>query len=122
MPADLIIPADNQRLFDVILSGPIPPNPAELLLSNRVETLFEYLAGIYDYILIDSAPVGMVSDTFTLDRVAQATIYVVRANMTTFDDINFVNSLANEKRLTKIALVLNGTVSKRGYGYGYSEI
>ncbi|MBD5378915.1 MAG: polysaccharide biosynthesis tyrosine autokinase [Bacteroides sp.] len=121
LPAELIIPADNQRLFDVILSGPIPPNPAELLLSNRVETLFEYLAGIYDYILIDSAPVGMVSDTFTLDRVAQATIYVVRANMTTFDDINFVNSLANEKRLTKIALVLNGTVSKRGYGYGYSE-
>ncbi|MDE5970348.1 MAG: polysaccharide biosynthesis tyrosine autokinase [Muribaculaceae bacterium] len=120
-PADLIIPADDSRLFDVILSGAIPPNPAELLLSNRLDKLFEYLAGIYDYILIDSAPVGMVSDTFTLDRIAQATIYVLRANKTTFDDINFVNSLADEKRLTNIALVLNGTISKKGYGYGYSE-
>ncbi|MDE6352687.1 MAG: polysaccharide biosynthesis tyrosine autokinase [Muribaculaceae bacterium] len=120
-PADLIIPADDSRLFDVILSGAIPPNPAELLLSNRLDKLFEYLAGIYDYILIDSAPVGMVSDTFTLDRIAQATIYVLRANKTTFDDINFANSLADEKRLTNIALVLNGTISKKGYGYGYSE-
>ncbi len=120
-PADMIISGDNKRLFDVILSGAIPPNPAELLLSDRVETLFEYLSSNYDYILIDSAPVGMVSDTFTLDRVAQATIYVVRANKTTFDDINFVNNIADEKRLTNVALVLNGTISRKGYGYGYSE-
>lgn len=119
---DSLIVKDSSRWpFDIILSGPVPPNPAELLLNDRLDSLFGDLSTKYDYIIIDSAPVGMVSDTFTLDRVVQATIYVCRADCTTFDDISFVERLAAENRLKKPAVILNGTKSKRGYGYGYSD-
>lgn len=105
--------------LDIITSGPIPPNPSELLMSARVDNLFSELHSRYDYIIIDSAPVGMVSDTYSLARVSDATIYVCRANHTTFSDIEFVNRLYAEKRLPHIALVLNGTHVRKGYGYGY---
>lgn len=119
---DSLIVKDESKLpFDVILSGPVPPNPAELLLSERLDTLFDELSARYDYIIIDSAPVGMVSDTFTLDRLVQATIFVCRADYTTFDDIRFVNQLVAENRLKNPAVILNGTKSKKGYGYGYSD-
>ena len=105
--------------LDIITSGPVPPNPSELLMSTRVDNLFSELHSRYDYIIIDSAPVGMVSDTYSLARVSDATIYVCRANHTTFSDIEFVNRLYAEKRLPHIALVLNGTHVRKGYGYGY---
>ncbi len=76
---------------------------------------------MYDYIIVDSAPVGMVSDTFALDRVADATVYVCRANYTTTHDIDFVNDIYEEKRLKKLALVVNGTTARKGYGYGYGK-
>jgi capsular exopolysaccharide synthesis family protein len=110
--------ADN---FDVILSGPVPPNPAELLVTDAVDQLFAELRNRYDYILIDSAPVGMVSDTFTLDRISDATVYVCRANYTSFKDIEFVNNIYDQKRLKKIGLVVNGTSARKGYGYGYGH-
>lgn len=107
--------------FDVITSGPIPPNPAELLMTERVNELFDGLRDRYDYVIIDSAPVGMVSDTFTLSRVADATVYVVRANYTTFADIRFADSLYTEKRLPRMSLLINGTKAHSGYGYGYGD-
>lgn len=118
---NIIVREEGKLPFDVILSGPVPPNPAELLLNERLDTLFGELSARYDYILIDSAPIGMVSDTFTLDRLVQATIYVCRADSTTYDDIRFVNRLAVENRLKNPAVILNGTKSKKGYGYGYSD-
>ena len=105
---------------DLIVAGPIPPNPAELLASKRVDDLFAKLRTMYDYIVVDSAPVGMVSDTFTLDRIADATVYVTRINYSTFSDLRFVESIYQDKRLKKLSVVVNGTASKRGYGYGYS--
>lgn len=108
--------ADN---LDVITAGPVPPNPAELLASDAVDKLFAELRGMYDYIIVDSAPVGMVSDTFTLVRISDATIYVCRANHTTIKDLEFVNGVYAQKRLKKMGLVVNGTAAKKGYGYGY---
>ncbi len=107
--------------WDIITSGPVPPNPSELLASSRVDELFDSLRRMYDYIIIDSAPVGMVSDTFTLARISDATAYVCRANYTSIKDIDYVNTLYAESRLKKMALIVNGTESKSGYGYGYGQ-
>lgn len=108
--------ADN---LDVILAGPVPPNPAELLVSDAVDRLFGELRGMYDYIIVDSAPVGMVSDTFTLARISDATVYVCRANYTPLKDFAFINNVYDQKRLKKMGLVVNGTTARKGYGYGY---
>ncbi len=116
---DITVHHPEVKGLDIITSGPVPPNPSELLMSTRVDNLFSELRSRYDYIIIDSAPVGMVSDTYSLARVSDATIYVCRANHTTFSDIEFVNRLYAEKRLPHIALVLNGTHVRKGYGYGY---
>ncbi len=73
---------------------------------------------MYDYIVVDSAPVGMVSDTLTLERISDVTVYVCRVNYTTKQQIKFANSLHDEGRLKKMSLVVNGTSPKQSYGYG----
>jgi len=117
----IIRPLPRVNGLDVIVSGPVPPNPAELLSSKRVDELFDRLRTMYDYIIVDSAPVGVISDTFALSRVSDATIYVCRANYTRKADIQFFNTLYRDKRLNKPALVLNGTAAKQGYGYGSGD-
>ena len=107
--------------LDVIVAGPIPPNPAELLASKNVDNLFAQLRTMYDYIVIDSAPVGMVSDTFTLNRLSNATVYVTRVNYSTMSDLRFIENVYDEKRLNNLSVVVNGTPSKKGYGYGYGR-
>lgn len=119
---DLIIKNGISENLDVILAGPVPPNPAELLASVAVDNLFAELRGMYDYIIVDSAPVGMVSDTFTLARISDATVYVCRANYTSFKDIEFINSIYAQQRLKKMGLVVNGTATRKGYGYGYGHV
>lgn len=118
---DIIIKEPIQKNLDIITAGPVPPNPSELLMLDRVDELFAQLRTKYDYIIVDSAPVGMVSDTFTLARISDVTIYVCRANYTSLRDVNFINNLYEENRLKKMSLVVNGTTSKKGYGYGYGE-
>lgn len=107
--------------MDIITAGPIPPNPSELLTDKRVDEMMEALREMYDYILLDSAPVGMVSDTFSLVRVSDATVYVCRANYSTMREVRFFNRLHQEGRLTKMSLVVNGTNTRKGYGYGYGQ-
>lgn len=118
---DLIIREPLMPNLDIITAGPIPPNPGELLTGDAVDRLFVELRKRYDYIIVDTAPVGMVSDTFNLARISDATIYVCRANYTTLRDIQFINSIYNEKRLRKMSLVVNGTAAHKGYGYGYGS-
>ena len=118
---DIILKEPVQHNMDVIVAGPVPPNPAELLASQRVDDLFAQLRTMYDYIIVDSAPVGMVSDTFSLARVSDATVYVCRANYTSMRDVKFFNNVYSENRLKKMALVVNGTNAKKGYGYGYGQ-
>lgn len=109
----------NSNLF-VMTSGPIPPNPAELLISDRLETMFKYLRSQYDYILVDCAPIGLVTDSLILSRIADATIYITRANKTIKKHIGWVNEVAKEKKLPQVSIVFNGVESKKsGYGYGY---
>ncbi|MDO5572197.1 MAG: polysaccharide biosynthesis tyrosine autokinase [Bacteroidales bacterium] len=106
---------------DFILSGPVPPNPNELLLNERLSLLFEMLKNEYDYIIIDSAPVGMVSDTFSLTQYADLTLYVTRVDYTSKENIKFAEQLVDEHKLNRVYFVVNGTTTKQGYGYGYGK-
>ena len=117
----IITPLSDVPGMDVICAGPVPPNPAELLISDKVDALFASLRTRYDYIIVDSAPVGLVSDTFSLNRIADATIFVCRANYTPMSDIEALDDIYSKHRLKKISLVVNGTASRKTYGYGYSE-
>ena len=119
--SDIIVPNAVAENMDIITAGPVPPNPGEMLLRPEVDQLFEKLRGMYDYIIVDSAPVGMVSDSLSLVRISDATVYVCRANYTTLRDVRFFNELYSEDRMRKMTLVINGTSARKGYGYGYGE-
>lgn len=117
---DTIVASSIHANLDIVPAGIIPPNPNELLQSNRLDELTDYLRSHYDYIFLDSAPVAMVSDTFLLAHVADMTLYVSRANYTSKDMTDFINSVYEEHRLPNMACVLNGVKSATaGYGYGY---
>jgi len=119
----IIQPCDQVKGLDVIVGGTIPPNPSELLLTDRVQQLFEELKTRYDMIVVDSAPVAMVSDTFSLSRYANVIVYVTRSNYTKRNHIKYLNTAIQRGQLNHVALVLNDTNPKlsQGYGYGYGE-
>ena len=108
--------------IDILFSGPIPPNPAELLGSQNFDDLLQQLKKKYDYILIDSAPLLLVSDTIPLIRYADLIIYTTRADYTNKKVGTFVEKLIQDKKIKNIGLVLNGIKSgaKSYYGHGYS--
>ena len=112
--------------IDILLSGPIPPNPAELLGSDAFSSLLANLRELYDYIVIDSAPLVLVIDTIPRVKHADLVLYTVRANHTDKKLAPFFNSLVNDKKVNNIGVVLNGikgganSYYKYGYGYRYS--
>ena len=108
---------DIEHLF-VLPCGPVPPNPAEMLLDPKLETLFNYLKQEFDVIVIDTAPVGMVSDALTLSKYADVTLYLVRQGHTLKKQITLVDQFFKEGKLPKLSIILND-VKLRGYGYGY---
>jgi capsular exopolysaccharide synthesis family protein len=117
---DTIVPSGITNNLDILPAGVIPPNPSELLQSERLDELFAQLRERYDYVVIDSAPVAMIGDTYLLSRLADMTVYVTRANYTTYELIDFVNQTHEQLRLPKMVAVLNGADAKKvGYGYGY---
>ncbi len=99
--------------------GDIPPNPAELMLSRRMNDLIDELKSRFDVILIDSAPVGQVADAFALAPFIDQTLYVVRYNYTTKDQIDFIDDIGRKKKLNNPMIVLNDAKMVMGYGYGY---
>lgn len=105
--------------MDVAVAGDVPPNPAELLMSKRAEQLFEQLRQQYDVIVVDSAPVAMVSDTFSLARYADVTLAVTRAGSTRRSMVKQLSRLVDEGRLRNVGLVINDTKPSHGGGYGY---
>ncbi|MBS7231944.1 polysaccharide biosynthesis tyrosine autokinase [Flavobacterium psychroterrae] len=111
--------------LDVILSGPIPPNPSELILSDAMNELIFELKDKYDYIILDTPPVGLVSDALELAQYADVTLYIVRQNYTKKDMITLLNTRVKRGELSNASIVLNGYENKAkygtayGYGYGY---
>ncbi|MBF4465699.1 exopolysaccharide transport family protein [Flavobacterium sp. LC2016-12] len=109
--------------LDVILSGPIPPNPSELILSDAMKELIDELKQKYDYIILDTPPVGLVSDAIELAQYADVTLYIVRQNYTKKDMISLLNTRIKRGELSNASIVFNGYENKAkygsGYGYGY---
>lgn len=107
---------------DFISSGLIPPNPSELLANKRVHELFEKVKNEYDFVIVDTAPISLVTDTLLIADFADLFLYVTRANFLDKRMLVIPETLYNEKKLPNMAIVLNDTDSKRGYGYGYGYI
>lgn len=105
--------------LDIILSGVIPPNPNELLMSPKFEMLITAVKKEYDIILLDTAPVGLVSDTYQICQYADLTLFVVREGTTHKSSINFINIQKRENRLKNMYLVLNASSLDNNYGYKY---
>jgi capsular exopolysaccharide synthesis family protein len=111
MLEDVIVDSSIKNL-DVLPVGVAPSNPSELLQSDRTETLFADLRERYDYVVVDSAPVSMVSDTFLLGGTVDMTVFVVRADYTTFEMIDSINRIYEQERLPNMLAVLNGVNAK----------
>ncbi|HTJ11373.1 MAG TPA: polysaccharide biosynthesis tyrosine autokinase [Dinghuibacter sp.] len=114
----------HQNLF-LIPSGPIPPNPSELIMNGRFTELLDYLQGHFDFIIIDSAPVGPVTDSYIISSMVDATLYIVRHGVT---PKTFIKKLENNNRihpLKNLAIIFNGVKTRGfgnyGYGYGYGN-
>ena len=106
--------------LDLLMAGPVPPNPGELVTRKSLEETMDILKEHYDYIIIDTAPVGLVTDTLALGRIANATVYVCRADYTQKSSFGLINGLAYEKKMPNMSIVLNGVdLSKKKYGYYY---
>ena len=106
--------------LDLLLSGPVPPNPTELLSRKNLEEVFDLLSEKYDYIILDTAPVGLVTDTLQLAHFANVSCFVCRADYTPKSNLTMLDSLAQENKLPNACVVLNGVdMSKRKYGYYY---
>ncbi|GHC60052.1 exopolysaccharide transport family protein [Ulvibacter litoralis] len=105
--------------LDIISSGPIPPNPSELLMGERMEELIGQLKTKYDYIILDSPPLGLVADSLELMKFADATIYMVRQNYTRRGMFSLINEKYKKGEVTNLSFLLNFFEEKGKYGYGY---
>lgn len=119
-----ILPSGINKHLDIMTAGPIPPNPAELVARASLDLIMEQLRQMYDYIIVDTAPVGLVTDTLAIGRVCDATVYVCRADYTPKESIELVNGLAAEEKLPNVSIVINGidmSKKKHSYYYGYGK-
>ncbi|MCW3073163.1 MAG: hypothetical protein JWP69_232 [Flaviaesturariibacter sp.] len=114
---ELPIPVEGYENLFVLACGPIPPNPAELLLEPRMAELFAYLRKEFDVIIMDTAPVGMVSDALTLSQFADCTIYITRQGVTHKKQLQLIEEYHTQNKLPKSSIILNDV--KMGGGYGY---
>ncbi|WP_204345184.1 GumC family protein [Psychroserpens algicola] len=118
---DVTVKMEDNPFLDVIPSGTIPPNPAELLMSDRVNFLFDNVKKKYDYIVVDTAAVGLVTDTLLISSHADIFVYVVSANNIDKRQLHIAQTMYEEKRLPNMTTLLNGSVKRKGYGYGYGN-
>jgi capsular exopolysaccharide synthesis family protein len=107
--------------FDILPSGDIPPNPAELLMNDKISTLFENLRNIYDYIIVDTAPVAPVTDTLLISKYSDAILYVTKQGYLDKRLLQITSDLYKDGKLPNLGMILNGTKNNRGYGYGYGN-
>ena len=115
-----ILPSGVHDDLDLLLAGPIPPNPTEIVSRQSLDEIFQILRSEYDYIIVDTAPVGLVSDTLQIGRVCDVTVYMCRADFTPKTSFELINGLSADKKLPNMAIVINGIdMSKKKYGYYY---
>lgn len=121
---DFVLPSDiNKNLF-ILPGGTVPPNPTELLARGGLEKAIETLKANFDYVILDTAPVGMVTDTLLIGRVADLSVYVCRADYTHKAEFTLINELAENNKLPNLCIAVNGldlNSRKYGYYYGYGK-
>lgn len=121
---DLILRDAFGEGLDLIPIGVIAPNPTELLLSRRLDELMDRLRELYDYIIVDNVPIGLVADASVVNRISDLTLFIVRVGKIDRRQLPELERLYQEHKLTNMAVVLNGTKkgsSGYGYGYGYGQ-
>jgi capsular exopolysaccharide synthesis family protein len=122
-PEEIIKPTSVHENLFVVPAGWLPENPSELIMSEKVPKLLTYLSGIFDYIIIDTAPVGLLSDAYVLSKYCDATLYVVRHKHTRKVSIQRLDANNKINELKNMAIVFNGVrargFGRNGYGYGY---
>jgi len=135
---EIIMPVPNVENLSVISCGPVPPNPAEMLLDPKLKQLFEEVKRRFDVVIVDTAPVGLVSDAMVIGRHADCTLYILRQGYTYKSQVRLIDELYTQKKLPRLSVLLNdmkggvgygsyygygiygyGTRNKYGYGYGY---
>ena len=115
-----ILPSEINKNLDLLMAGPIPPNPGEIVTRPSLEKVLNLLKENYDYILVDTAPVGLVTDTLQIGKLVDATVFMCRADYTPKAAFNAINMFKAEKKLKNMAIVINGIdMSKKKYGYYY---
>jgi tyrosine-protein kinase Etk/Wzc len=118
---EIVQPSGVHPNFFVISSGPVPPNPAELLEQHSIDELVKWLKTQFQDVIIDTPPIGLVTDALILSRLADASIYVVRHGLTLKSQINAVEELAKQKKFPRLNLIHNGVQIKGRFGYGYAS-
>lgn len=121
---NLIQHSDISPNLDILPGGPVPPNPTELVARETLDKAIAMLRERYDYIILDTAPIGMITDSAIISRVADICLYVCRADYTPKTSFQFINTLNSEKKIPKIATVINGidmSMRKHSYYYGYGK-
>lgn len=117
---DMVQTSDISPNLDILPGGPVPPNPTELVARDVLDRAIELLKQRYDYIILDTAPIAMVTDTAIIGRVANLCVYVCRADVTPKAGYRYINVLRDEKKFPKLATVINDIdMSKRKNSYGY---
>ena len=116
---DYIYPSGIAANFDVLPAGIIPPNPSELLMSKALENLLAEIEDIYDYIVVDTAPISLVTDTTLIAKYADAFLYVTRANYLDRRMIPYIEKLYSDQNLPSMSVLVNDTQVSTTYGYGY---
>lgn len=115
-----ILPSEINKNLDLLMAGPIPPNPGEIVTRPSLEKVLNLLKENYDYILVDTAPVGLVTDTLQIGKLVDATVFMCRADYTPKAAFNAINMFKAEKKLKNMSIVINGIdMSKKKYGYYY---
>ena len=121
---DLVQPSDINKNLYILPGGTVPPNPTELLARDGLEKAVEILKENFDYVILDTAPVGMVTDTLLIGRVADLSVYVCRADYTRKAEFTLINELAENNKLPNLCIAINGLdlqKKKYGYYYGYGK-
>ena len=121
---DLVQLSDVSKNLYILPGGTVPPNPTELLARDGLDKAIETLKKNFDYVILDTAPVGMVTDTLLIGRVADLSVYVCRADYTHKNEYTLINELAEKDKLPNLCTVINGLDLKRrkyGYYYGYGK-
>ena len=121
---DLVHHSDINKNLYILPGGTVPPNPTELLARDGLEKVVEILRKNFDYVILDTAPVGMVTDTLLIGRVADLSVYVCRADYTRKTEFTLINELAENNKLPNLCIVINGLdlqKKKYGYYYGYGK-